>query len=1113
MELFAAARALALEKRQAAVEGCRENEGTRRLLESAIRDADLHLCAVNDDDGCLRGAEAVLDRDLDTIFYKSSTPRPLAHFQIAHELGHFWLDGETSDCEASSFSHTAGDLADLGAARVDSYSSKERREAQANVFAREMLLPTEIAANKFVEEGRTPDELAVNFEVPLALVFAQLLRGTLLPAPEPLIEARDDRPQPPLDDSQKEAAEVPTGPLLLEAGPGTGKTRTLVARIEHLLAEGVAASNMLVLTYSNKAAEELRERVQRAATEAATQMWSGTFHAFGLELLRKYGHLIGLPAAPKLADLNESIALLEKLLPELPLDHYLVLHQPSEGLVHILKAISRAKDELVGPRRYRELCETMPSSTDDDLRARERALEVAAIYFAYEKALRETGRLDFGDLIMRSVELLDAHPEIAAELNEERPHILVDEFQDVNRASSVLLERIAGNARGLWVVGDARQSIYRFRGASPDNILSFPNQFKGANQLALAVNYRSREPIVKVFAEFGTQMSASGSTPCDWDANKGEGEPLAFHIANSLESEALGLAQTMRRTRKEGFAYRDQAVLCRSHTQLARYAAVLESEGIPVLYLGDIFERDEVRDLLAMLSLVGESTSSGLVRLSEFADYALDLDDLRVLLDRQIESPNSAFEALVEADSSMLSESGRQSLTRLRDELGGIDRHKSAARALKEFLFVRSRWLRPLLLDETVQGAQKRLAIYQLLQAADAFAAAEPGAGIGRFLDWVRRLELLGEERQLRAPPAEAAGIDAVRLMTVHASKGLEFRAVYLPGLAKGQFPASRRYDPSPPPPGLAARTPDEVRLEEEECLFFVALSRAQERLILSRATHYGTARGPSDFLGTIAGRLPRVPDGAPDWVAAHDDPELPQCTTGCERRLDSHRAEDLDQYLLCPRAYLYQRVLGLSGGREDEGYVRFHRAAYSVIRELDTLAEEPSPLDAARVALAEAWDKIGPRGHPLEAIYRRQAELVTERAVTRWLKAGGRPEPFEQPVGDSMVQITPDMIDRSKGSVELIRLRTGRAPKRPPDNDIFALYHCASAAHDGGSVSAHYLGCDTKLGVPMTERVIANRLEKYRKAIDGIAAGHYPPQPDDRICPRCPQYFVCPSL
>ncbi|RIV80355.1 ATP-dependent helicase [Pelagerythrobacter aerophilus] len=1113
MELFAAARALALEKRQAAVEDCDEIGSTAQLLEAAARGAKLNLCAVDKDDGCLRGAEAVLDRDLDTIFYKSSTPLPHAHFQIAHELGHFWLDGEASDCDASSFNHAAGDLANLGAARVDSYSPKERREAQANVFAREMLLPAEIAANSFVEQDRSPNELAVALEVPLALVFAQLIRGTLLPSPEPSIETRDDRPQPSLDDSQKEAAEVPEGPLLLEAGPGTGKTRTLVARVEHLLAKGVAASNMLVLTYSNKAAEELRERVQRVATEAATQMWSGTFHAFGLELLRKYGHLIGLPAAPKLADLNESIALLETLLPELPLDHYLVLHQPSEGLLHILKAISRAKDELVGPKRYREICEAMPSSTEDDVRARERALEVAEIYAAYEQALRETGRIDFGDLIMRSVELLDAHPEIAAELIDERPHILVDEFQDVNRASSVLLERIAGDAKGLWVVGDSRQSIYRFRGASPDNIIAFPIQFEGARTLALAVNYRSREPIVKAFADFGTQMSASGSTQCDWYANKGEGEPLAFHIGNSLESEALGLAKAMKQMRKEGFAYRDQAVLCRSHTQLARYAAILESEGIPVLYLGDIFERDEVRDLLAMLSLVGEFTSSGLVRLSEFTDYTFDLEDLRVLIDSQIVSANSAFEALGEADGSALSESGRQSVERLRNDLGGIDRHKSAARALEEFLFVRSRWLMPLLVDGTVQGAQKRLAIYQLLQAAYTFAAAEPGAGIGRFLDWVRRLELLGEERQLRAPPAEAAGIDAVRLMTVHASKGLEFRAVYLPGLARGQFPASRRYDPSPPPPGLAERTPDEVRLEEEECLFFVALSRAQERLILSRATHYGTARGPSDFLAMISGRLPCAPDSAPDWITGSDENELPQYTAGCERKLESHRAEDLDQYLLCPRAYLYQRVLGLSGGREDEGYVRFHRAAYSVIRELGTFAEEPSPLAAARQALAEGWEKIGPKGHPFEAIYRRQAELVIERAIAHWLKAGSRPEPFEQPVGDSMVRLTPDMIDRSKGTVELIRLRTGRAPKRPPDNDIFALYHRASAAHDGGRVSVHYLGCDTRLGVPMSERVITNRLEKYRKAIDGVAAGHYPPQPDDRICPRCPQYFVCPSL
>ena len=251
------------------------------------------------------------------------------------------------------------------------------------------------------------------------------------------------------------------------------------------------------------------------------------------------------------------------------------------------------------------------------------------------------------------------------------------------------------------------------------------------------------------------------------------------------------------------------------------------------------------------------------------------------------------------------------------------------------YLFTRSRYLDTLLGDDTVTGACKRVAIYQLLQFATEYQPAGDGNPRQQLLRWVRRLETFGDEKQLRQMPSSASGIDAVRLLTVHASKGLEFRAVQLPALGTTIFPARRKHNPCPPPDGMLPENPDDSHAEEEECLFFVAMSRAQDFLCLSRAERYSEARksSPSRLLLDLAAHLPSAPDGPAGW----NDAAGRQLEEGALVHLapdhEEHKAEDLDQYIRCPLAYLYQRILELSGARDDSAYVEFHRAVYSVLR------------------------------------------------------------------------------------------------------------------------------------------------------------------------------------
>ncbi|MCP5366742.1 MAG: UvrD-helicase domain-containing protein [Hyphomicrobiales bacterium] len=1120
MEGFDTVRVLARRKHEEA----RAKAGGRRsavaLLDGATTLTGIPRQAVAEDDPVLCGAEAILDPSTPAIFYKKGVPDELAAFYQAHEFGHHFLDNAAGACSAADIDNTMPEeRIPLGIQRVEGYGPRERRECQANVFAREFLLPCGEARRLFREERLTATGIAKELGLPIGLVHQQLAQALLVPEFE--VKAAPAYKAPALDDSQKAAAEAKGGPHLIEAGPGTGKTRTLIACIDWLLSLNTDPASILALTFSNKAAEEMRERVALSAPNAAPAIWSGTFHAFGLEVLRKYGHLQGLDANVQLADPGDALLLLEQNLPSLPLNHYLRLYDPALALRDVLSAISRAKDELIGPKEYRTFGEAMLAGAGSDRDAREaaeKAIEVADIYAVYEQILQGEGVVDFADLIVRPVRLLEKHPEVGKALRAQYAHILVDEYQDVNRASGVLLKLLAGDGKSLWVVGDARQSIYRFRGASPVNIRSFEKDFPGARRLSLDINYRSQGPVVRLIEAFGPKMKASaGGLPAKWTAHRGnKGGEIVMEIATDLAAEAAGLAAEIERRRGQGIAYRDQAILCRSHTNLARFAARLEAHGIPVLYLGDLFERPEIRDMLALISFTCEPERGGLLRVARFPEYGIPLGDVRAVLafaKAQALYPLDVLGRLDEITS--LTARGRDGLALLATHLSFVQPGTTPGALLPEYLFTQSRYLDAALADESVTGQQQRLALFQLLQFAIEHKPVGGGNPRQQLLQWIRRLETFGEERQLRQMPSAAAGIDAVRLLTVHASKGLEFSVVYLPALGTAMFPVSPQYNPCPPPAGMLAEDPKDSHAEEEECLFFVAMSRARDILHFSRAERYGAARKASSLLTGLAAHLPRSPDGPAGWR----DSGLSEAEHAAIVHLapghDLHTAEDLDQYLRCPRAYLYQRILDLSGARDDNAYVQFHRAVYAVLRWIGGVeAGTDVAREEAMARLDTSWEQIGPADHPYAGVYREAADAIIERALAR---RAGSAEPLDadwiitRPGG--RIRLRPDHVEQGPDGPVVRRLRTGRPPKKI-DDDIYALYHYAAEHELGGArVEVLFLTTDDAVPVPMSSKVIGNRLEKYDRAIAGIRAGSFPPKPDERTCPRCPQYFICPGI
>ena len=831
------------------------------LLAAADRLTGFQRIGLPAGDSLLDGGDAILHLQLKSILFNRDVNPRLGLFYQAHEYAHLWLHRTSVRHSKSDLNPVvAEDPLQVGMNLVDGYGPEALREREANVFAREFLLPTDELREWYEASGVRPIEMATRWGLPESMVFHQTARALLTSDLLSVSELPGNTGEPLLDPSQEEAAHVLRGPLLLEAGPGTGKTRTLVARILFLLGQNVPPSSILALTFSNRAAEEMRARIAAADPEAAPLIWIGTFHAFGLELLRRYGSQIGLPSRITVIDQFDSISLLERVLPGLGLHHYQKSHANIFHLRDFAAAISRAKDELVDPANYAVLAEAigLEAVTRQETVRAECAIEVAGVYKAYQETLDREHLLDFGDLIFKTVSLLRANVDVRNTLRTTYRHVLVDEYQDVNRASGLLLREVSGGGAGLWVVGDTRQAIYRFRGASPENMRRFGKDFPGAKLKTLKYNYRSQPAVIDVFSGFASKMHAGEHQPefTPWEPKRADsGGQVSLAVAGDLTAEMEELAKEIERQRVAGTPYSEQAVLCRSHRYLGMVASELERLGVPVLYLGDLFERSEVRDMLSLLSLASGRGESDLTRVAQFPEYNISQDDVRILLRLAREQGVSFPDELdLAPGADGISTPGRDGFALLGNHLEGLRQARPWV-MLTQYLFERSRYLEYLLADHSVVGQQRLLALYQILQFAYDQRPRAPGETVDskqRLLRYIRQLKGFREDRQLRQLPSWADGIEAVRLLTVHASKGLEFRSVYLPALVEGVFPAVSQSNACPPLEGMASSRHNDHD-EEEECLFFVGMSRARDVLRFSRARVYvGRNRRPSSLLSAI---------------------------------------------------------------------------------------------------------------------------------------------------------------------------------------------------------------------------------------------------------------------
>ncbi|MFO7290057.1 MAG: DNA helicase PcrA [Bacillota bacterium] len=630
-----------------------------------------------------------------------------------------------------------------------------------------------------------------------------------------------------LNPAQRKAVETTEGPVLIVAGAGSGKTRVLTHRVAYLLSEkGVHPWNILAITFTNKAAREMKERITALVGPEAEEIWISTFHAMCVRILRRDGERIGYSRNFTILDVPDQVSVVKQILKEQDLDAK--QHDPRSYLYWI----SQAKNRLLSPREMREQAESFRE-------------EIAArIYEAYQNKLRANQSMDFDDLLMETVRLFRQVPDALDYYRRKFQYIHVDEYQDTNHAQYVLTNLLASHHRNICVVGDSDQSIYAFRGADITNILDFERDYPEAEVIRLEQNYRSTQTILD--AANGVISHNTRRKPKHLWTENGTGQPIRLFEAENEHEEAFFVAETVLRGKREGRNYGDYAVLYRTNAQSRVLEEVLLKSNIPYRVVGGIkfYERKEIKDLLAYLRLVvNPDDDLSLRRVINVPRRGIGEGTMEKIVRYAEERGISLYRALLEAEQIGLAPRflrPLQSFAALIRDLHGMAEYLSA-RELTEEVLEKTGYRESLEREGTLEAEGRLENIGEFLSVVQEF---EQRSEEKSLVDFLTDLALLSDIDTL---DEEAEG-DAVVLMTLHSAKGLEFPCVFLVGMEEGLFPHLRSLE-------------DDDALEEERRLAYVGITRAKRELYLTRARirslfGHTVSHSPSRFLDEIPGHL-----------------------------------------------------------------------------------------------------------------------------------------------------------------------------------------------------------------------------------------------------------------
>ena len=954
-----------------------------------------------------------------------------------------------------------------------------------------------------------------------------------------------------LNDEQREAVTHGEGPMLIVAGAGTGKTKVIACRIAWLIATRRARpEEILALTFTDKAAAEMEARVDVLVPYGVTGATSSTFHAFCDRLVREHAIELGITSQLRVEQPAEILVFLRERLFELGLSRYLPLGEPDSHLAALVHVFDRARDEDVSPEPYIQWAQALVAAARDDAE-RDRAeaeLEKAHAYAAYQRLLLEHGRVDFGSQISLALRLLRERPHVRREVQGRYRWILVDEFQDTNHVQFELVKLLAGSGN-LTVVGDDDQSIYRFRGAKVENLLGFRRDFPGARTVLLRRNYRSGQRILDVAhgaIQYNNPERLEAKYPGEFDkrlqaARTIEGEVLHRTYATGGD-EADAVAAEIAEALAAGKRPSEFAILARTHGHLEPFALALRALGVPFQRRSTrgLYSRPEVQLCLNLLRTLADPADGpatyGVLGDPLFGLDPLDLLPLNAAAKRTSRTLLQVSRAALATPPEDMSDVSLEALNRffaLWDSLATMAARRPTSEVLYAFV-TESGFLGRLSQDESAEAAER---VQNLNKLFGIVQRVGPLLRSDRVPEFMRHLDLLveaGDDPQAAVADAET---EAVQLLTAHNAKGLEFGTVFIVNLVERRFPMARKGEglsfPAELTPG--AGDPGAEHEREERRLFFVALTRARDRLVLTHAEDYGGKRTSkaSRFLVEALG-LPAQPktrktssaeEGIRRFAPATEAPAPEARPLADDETLRLSHGQ-IDDYLTCPLKYRYAHVVQVPLGTDPRAM--YGIAMHHAIRVYLQHRLKGLPISEADVirAFESAWSNEGFYSIEHEELRLNEGRESLKGFIAREAASGRQPLAVEMEfrftVGHDLVTGRWDRIDETPDGVVLVDYKTGdirdqekaderaKASLKDEQLGLYALAYRETRREEPVAVQLHFVGSGLVGTAKVEPKHYDLALERIRKASAGIRSAEFPPDPDQRKCGDCPYSRFC---
>lgn len=871
---------------------------------------------------------------------------------------------------------------------------------------------------------------------------------------------------PQLNKGQASAVNHRQGPLLVIAGAGTGKTTVLIRRMIDLLRkDNLASDQVLLLTFTEKSAAEMEERADKLLPYGYLDLWINTFHSFAEKILREHSLEIGIPSDFKILNSVDQWLLVRKNLERFDLNYYRPLGNPHKFITELLKHFSKLKDENISAKEYLDYVKGIKNEDETEV---QRLQELSKAYQVYNEILLESNFLDFGDLIVYTLKLFNSRPKLLNFYQKKFNYIMVDEFQDTNWAQYELVKLLSLPDNNLMVVGDDDQAIYRFRGASIANIMQFKDDFPEAKEIVLNENYRSRQDILdcaykfishnnpnRLESKLGINKVLKAKGP---NADLGKA-PLFVQLArqeDELDYVSSQIIEIYHREKSKDISWSDFAILARSNNTAESFSKELSRKGIPNQFvsLRGLYYKPIILDCLAYLRLLNNyHDSTSLFRVLNINSFRINHSDIIALNRLARRKAWSLFETLKKAE--LVNDLSPEALPKIKKLVDLVAKHSElVADNLPSKIFFKFVEESGLITGLDINKDQELFSyLNQFYQKIKKFEAEHLDMRLSDFMQLID-LELeAGDTGSLKMDYFDA---DTVKVMTVHAAKGLEFPYVFLVNISDKKFPTINRSDKIPISENLVKESlldSKDAHVEEERRLFYVALTRAKQELHISSAKDYGGAKEKkaSRFIDESGLKIENVDMSLEKNELIRDlknNDEIFLTTEKIAEKLpDKFSFSQLAAYETCPLQYKFAFILKIPAP-EDKPSLIFGRVMHNVFYDFlkplelglqgalfqDPLSQEDL-LNKKRLKkiLNERWVNDGYESSKQRQEYKDKAEKALDLFIGTFVNNGhleSKPifleKSFAFKIGGETIKGTIDRVDSFNDGVEVIDYKTG---------------------------------------------------------------------------------------